>query len=277
MMTQTDIHDTISKLKYAGEPFALATVVRTVSVTSAKTGAKAVIMADGSISEGWIGGGCAKGAVLKTARDVIQDGIPRLVSIQPEDLLKEIGVEAGTVVEGVKFATNMCPSQGTMDIFVEAILPKPEIVIFGASPVAIALSNLAGPLGFSRTICAEMSDHDKFGPMDAFINGFEYRKQSPGQRFAIISTQGRGDSAALKSALNANAHYIAFVGSQKKADKLKSSLSDEGFKPDQLAAIKAPAGLDICAITPEEIALSILAEITQKRRQAQYKNIQNNQ
>src|SRR5258708_30283005 len=114
-----DILDTIATRKSAGVPFALATVVRTVAATAAKAGAKAVILPDGTISEGWIGGGCARAAVLRAARDALGDGKPRLVSVQPPDALQEQGLSAGEEHGGVRFAKNMCPSQGTMDIFVE--------------------------------------------------------------------------------------------------------------------------------------------------------------
>src|SRR5215216_3510320 len=107
-----DILDLISGLKAKGEPFALATVVRTVSMTAAKAGAKAVVLPDGTISEGWIGGGCARSAVLKAAKEALADGQARLVSIQPGDLLDQKGVAPGDVREGVRFARNTCPSQG---------------------------------------------------------------------------------------------------------------------------------------------------------------------
>ena len=94
MTAHVDVIDLVSRLKAADEPFALATVVRTVSVTAAKAGAKAVIRADGRIEAGWIGGGCARGATLKAAREALADGQSRLVSIQPEDLLAELGVQA---------------------------------------------------------------------------------------------------------------------------------------------------------------------------------------
>src|SRR6188768_2747504 len=107
-----DILKLISAKRAAGEPFALATVVRTVAATAAKAGAKAVILPDGTITEGWIGGGCARGAVVKAARESLIDGESRLVSVQPEDLLDAHGVQAGEVKEGVRFARNTCPSQG---------------------------------------------------------------------------------------------------------------------------------------------------------------------
>jgi xanthine dehydrogenase accessory factor len=122
MERASDILRIISARKAAGEPFALATVVRTVAATAAKAGAKAVILPDGTISEGWIGGGCARAAVLKAAKDALTDGKSRLVSVQPPDLLDQQGHAPGEEQGGVRFAKNMCPSEGTMDIFVEARL-----------------------------------------------------------------------------------------------------------------------------------------------------------
>ena len=260
-----DIHDLVSNLKTKGEPFAIATVVRTVAVTSAKAGAKAIIIGDGTITEGWIGGGCARSAVLKAAREAIEDGAPRLVSVQPEDLLDEQGVSSGDIKDGVKFARNMCPSQGGMDIFVEAVRPKAELVIMGASPVALALSILAKPLGFSCTVCAKAEDQNMLDDADNNIEGFDL-PNSNARRFIVVSTQGRGDEDALKAALETNADYVAFVGSSKKAASLQEKLTAKGMDKAGFDRLKAPAGLDIKAITPEEIALSILAEIVERRR-----------
>ncbi|MEM8813136.1 MAG: XdhC family protein [Pseudomonadota bacterium] len=265
MNAPADIHDLVAKLKSEGEPFAIATVVRTVAVTSAKAGAKAIIRSDGTITEGWIGGGCARGAVLKAAREAIEDDAPRLVSVQPEDLLDEQGVAPGDVKDGVKYARNMCPSQGTMDIFVEAVRPKPELVIMGASPVAVALAALAKPLGFSRTICASPADHNAFDDAEVRTDGFDIPDRN-GRRFIVISTQGRGDEAALRAAVKTNADYRAFVGSARKAASLKLKLQARGIEETLFDGLKAPAGLNIKAITPEEIALSILAEIVEYRR-----------
>src|SRR6266700_1640245 len=149
MSRATDILDRISAMKASGEPFALATVVRTVAATAAKAGAKAVILPDGTMSEGWIGGGCARAAVLKAAREALSDGKPRLVSVQPPELLEQQGIAPGDERAGVRFAKNMCPSEGTMDVFVEPVLPRPQIVICGTSPVAVAVGQLARRLGFA--------------------------------------------------------------------------------------------------------------------------------
>src|SRR5262249_35909600 len=169
MTKATDVMDSLSEMRAKGEPFALATVVRTVAATAVKAGAKAVIRADGSVSEGWIGGGCARAAVLKAAREAIADGQPRLVSVQPPDLLQEQGVEAGEERAGVRFAKNMCPSQGTMDVFVEPVLPRPQIVVCGSSPVAVAVADLARRTGFAVTACAPAAEQGAFAEVDRRI------------------------------------------------------------------------------------------------------------
>ncbi|HEY0236349.1 MAG TPA: XdhC/CoxI family protein [Afipia sp.] len=269
MHTHPDTLDMVATLKSRGEPFALATVVRTVSVTAAKAGAKAVIRPDGSISEGWIGGGCARAAVLKAARESIADGRPRLVSIQPKDLLERNGVVAGEEKEGIKFANNMCPSQGSMDVFVEPVLPKPSLMIFGASPVAVALADIAPRFGYRVVVCAPAEDQKLFAEADQRIEGFASPVVCEGQRFVIVSTQGRGDEAALRAALSIDAEHIGFVGSSRKMAALRKSLLDSGMPTERFNRLKGPAGLDLGAITPEEIALSILAEILVIRRSSQ--------
>jgi xanthine dehydrogenase accessory factor len=261
-----DILDVISTRKAAGEPFAVATVVRTVAATAAKAGAKAVILPDGTISAGWIGGGCARAAVLKAAKDALADGRARLVSVQPPDVLADRGVEAGDEQGGVRFARNMCPSHGTMDIFVEPVLPRPQVIVCGSSPVAVAIADLAKRSGFAVTVCAPSAEQAAFAEIEQRIEGYALPVDEPGARYVVVSTQGRGDEAALLAALAVDADYVAFVGSHNKADALKAALAQRGVPADRLARLKAPAGLDLGAITPEEIALSILAEIVAVRR-----------
>jgi xanthine dehydrogenase accessory factor len=266
MNKANDILDHISALKAKGERFALATVVRTVAATAAKAGAKAIILPDGSVSGGWIGGGCARAAVVKAAREALADGQARLVSVEPPDVLQAKGIAAGEEREGVRFAKNMCPSKGTMDIFVEPVLPRPEIVLCGSSPVAQALADLGRRLGFAITACAPSEEQAAFGDVDRRIEGYTLPVEGDGARFVVVSTQGRGDEAALRAALSIEAEYVAFVGSGKKAATLRAKLAGEGVKPEALARLKSPAGLNLGAITPEEIALSILAEIVERRR-----------
>jgi xanthine dehydrogenase accessory factor len=260
-----DIPAHMAELTAAGEPFALATVVRTVDATAAKAGAKAVIRANGTISEGWIGGGCARGAVLKAAKDALADGQPRLISVSPEDVLAERGAAPGMERDGVRFARSMCPSRGTMDIFVEPVIPRPQLLICGGSPVAHALATLAPQFDFAVTACAPEGELAGFSDIPS-LAGYDLTSlvQTP---YIVIATQGKGDEAALRAALAIDAAYLAFVGSRRKMAALRARLTDAA--PHRLDAIRAPAGLDLGAITPPEIALSIMAEMLQHRRRGQ--------
>jgi xanthine dehydrogenase accessory factor len=269
MTAHVEVLDLVAQMKAAEETFVLATVVRTVSVTAAKAGAKAIIRPDGTIVAGWIGGGCARGAVLKAAREALADGVPRMVSVQPENLLAELGVKPGESREGVRFASNMCPSKGTMDIFVEPVLPHPSLVILGASPVALSLAAQARPLGYHVTLAAPANELANAPEVDMLIDSLTLGDLHAARRFIVVSTQGRGDEAALRTAASTEAAYHAFVGSRRKMAALRVKLVAEGIDAALIDRVKAPAGLDLGAITPEEIAMSILAEITLERRRGQ--------
>lgn len=249
-----------------GEAFALATVVRTLSVTAAKAGAKALIAPDGQIDEGWIGGGCVRAAVLKAARQCLADGQSRLISVAPKEGLDALGVAPGEEADGIVFARNACPSQGTMDIFIEPVLPQPRLLILGASPVAVALAAQAPAFGFAVTVAAAPGELARFAPGPAQLEGVAPPPAAGQGAFVVVSTQGAGDRAALKAAAAMDARYRAFVGSRRKAETLRRELEAEGVPAEALAGVKAPAGLDISAITSEEIALSILAEMIAARR-----------
>jgi len=269
MGTHLEVMDLVAQMKASEQAFVLATVVRTVSVTAAKAGANAIIRPDGTIVAGWIGGGCAKGAVLKAAREALADGEPRMVSVQPENLLAELGVKPGDNKDGVRFASNMCPSKGTMDIFVEPVLPHPSLVILGASPVALSLAAQARQLGYHVTLAAPAADLAAEPDAHVIVDGFAPRYLNDARRFVVVSTQGKGDEAALKQALAIKAEYRAFVGSRRKMAALRDKLIASGVDTVAIGDVKAPAGLDLGAITPEEIAMSILAEITIERRRGQ--------
>jgi len=269
MVSARDVLDLVNDMKARGEPFALATVVRTVSLTAAKAGAKAVILSDGTMSAGWIGGGCARANVLKAARQSLADGQPRLISVQPKDVLEAHGFAPGEAREGVLYANNMCPSHGTMDIFVEPILPRPQLYICGASPVAVAIAAISRRMSFFVTVCAPAADHALFAEADRMVDGYDVPADGSSGRYVVVATQGRGDTAALKAALVAPSAYVAFVGSRRKAAVLKDELVAAGVPASHLETLRAPAGLDLGAITPEEIALSIVAEMVEVRRRGQ--------
>lgn len=197
----------------------------------------------------------------------------RLLSVQPPDALQDQGIPANEERGGVRFAKNMCPSEGSMDIFVEPVLPRSQIVICGGSPVAVAIADLGRRIGFDVTVCAPAAEQAAFREVERRIEGYALPVTEAGGRFVVVSTQGRGDEAALQAALAVDADYVAFVGSRKKADALKAVLGQRGVAPERLAKLKAPAGLDLGAIAPEEIAVSIIAEIVAARRGRQLREI----
>ncbi len=232
MTAHVEVMDLVAQMKAAEQAFVLATVVRTVSVTAAKAGAKAIIRPDGTIVAGWIGGGCARGAVLKAAREALADGEPRMVSVQPEDMLAELGVKPGENRDGVRFASNMCPSKGTMDIFVEPVLPHPSLVVFGASPVAMSLAAQARQLGYHVTLAAPAGDLVVVPDADALVDGFALGELNQARRFVVVSTQGKGDEAALRAA----------VATERRISRLRrQSPQDDG------AARKARCGRRVAA------------------------------
>ncbi|SCM66335.1 XdhC family protein [Donghicola eburneus] len=245
---RTDLADVAQNLRSRQEPFVFATIVRTAGTTAAKPGAKAILDAHGTILHGFLGGGCTRGAVKRAALAAIESGVPRLISVTPEEQLTQRGVTAGAEVDGITFARNGCPSRGTIDIFIEPILPMPELVVLGASPVALALAALAPQ--FHWSVESALSE-----PLTV-----------PRMRAIVVATQGQGDLDALTAALKSGANHVSFVGSHKKFASLAAKLIDAGASSSMVEQVSAPAGLDIGAVTPEEIALSILAELIQVRR-----------
>jgi xanthine dehydrogenase accessory factor len=140
------------------------------------------------------------------------------------------------------------------------------VVVCGSSPVAVAIADLAKRMGFAVTACAPAAEQAAFAEAERRIEGYALPVSEVGARYVVVSTQGRGDEAALLAALAAEADYVAFVGSRRKAEVLKAALAARGVAAERLARLKAPAGLDLGAITPDEIAISILAEIVAVRR-----------
>jgi len=235
--------------------------VRTEDATAAKAGNKAVIRADGSMV-GFLGGGCTIAATKKAAARALADGRARLISVRPAERLDE---SAST--DDYELHKNNCPSGGTIDLFIEPILPRAPLIVAGASPVARALATLGRGAGFAVTVAALSEDQDSVPDADFRLVGFDLAS-SPASRIGaiVVATQGKRDREALRAALTSEASYVGFVGSRKKAETLKARLREDGVPEARIAMLRSPAGLDIGAATPQEIALSILAEIVEHRR-----------
>jgi len=263
MHPDLDVIPLIARLKEAGESFCVATVVRTEHATSAKAGAKAVVLKDGSI-KGFMGGACVQRSIRETAAIVLEEGKPRLIRVKPKD-----EVVSAVDIDGTELHKSSCPSGGTVDIFVEPMRPAPHLVICGTSPVAIAVADLGRRLGYRIVAAALADEHAAFAEEDQKIAGFNLTEIGvAADDYVVVATQGRRDREALAAALGTDARYVAFVGSRRKAEVLKAQIAEQGVAPERIARLKAPAGLDIHGIEPEEIALSILAEIVACRRAA---------
>jgi xanthine dehydrogenase accessory factor len=250
-----------TELLAQGESFVTATVVRCQPPTSGKPGDKAIIQGN-EITWGWIGGGCAQPVVVKEALKALADGRPKLVRISPS---------ASDPEEGVVDYTMTCHSGGALDIYLEPVLPKPRILILGRSPVAQCLAQLANTVGYAVSVISSEQATEGFSDVEMIESqdfNLEGARVTP-QTFVVVSTQGIGDEEALEQALKTNAAYVAFVASKTKATKVMDYLHQQGISAEKTRHVRAPAGLNIGAKSPEEIAVSILAEIIQIRASAQ--------
>lgn len=231
------------QLTRAGKPFVLATVVWCERPTSAKPGAQALIQDDGQIT-GWIGGSCAQPVVIREAKRALQEGDdPYLLRLGSPDM--------GMARREVRVFPMTCSSGGALDIYIEPHLPQPQLLLIGDSPIIAALQPLATLLNFSVIE----------------LHGTDFSQVAIDERtYVLVATHGQYDEDVLEHVLRGPAAYVGMVGSRKRSDTCRSYLRGSGLTEQQIARLKAPAGLDIGAITAEEIAASILAELVQVRR-----------
>lgn len=242
-----------AELLAKGEPFVTASVVRFQAPISGKPGDKAIIFADGKMW-GWIGGGCAQPVVIKEALKALADGKPRLVRISP----------TAAPEDGIVDYTMTCHSGGTLDIYIEPVLPKPHILILGRSPIAQTLARLGRAIGYRISVVAPGADQEQFPDVDVLQTELNLSElKITHETFVVVSTQGEGDEEALDQAARTSATYVAFVASKVKAQKVLEYVREAGVPSERVSQIHAPAGLDIHAASPEETAVSILAEIIQ--------------
>lgn len=231
------------QLTQSGEPFVLATVVWCERPTSAKPGARALINANGEMT-GWIGGSCAQPVVLREAARILREG--------GDPYLLRLGVsEVESVRGGVRTFPMSCSSGGVLEIYIEPHFPMPQLLLIGESPVITALERLAPVVNFNVARFT-FSDLDQL-PVT-------------GQLYVLVASHGEYDEDALEKALRGPARYVGMVASRRRAETIREFLRGSGLSEQDIARLSAPAGLDIGAATPEEIAASILAELVQVRR-----------
>ena len=232
-----------AELRRRGEAFALATVVWRQGPSSGQQGSRAIITAAGDL-HGWIGGACAEPVVLREARQVIADGTPRL-------LLLGTGEQFGKAVpDGMTVVPIACQSEGSLEVYIEPVLPVPHLVVVGRSPMAHTLTDLAAALGWR----AELIDGPDFTAADA-----------DERAMVVVATQGHGDEEAVEQAVAANPAYLGLVGSHRRGASVLGYLADRGVPADQLGRVRVPVGLDLGHTSHREIAVAVLAELVQLR------------
>lgn len=258
-MSSQNTKAAIEQLTASGKAYVVATVVRTEAPSSAKAGDSAVLDEAGILA-GWVGGGCAMPAVTRNAADALRDGRTRLIRISRDIEHLETGIIGYPMT---------CQSGGTLDIFIEPVMPKPLLVVIGHTAIAQALCELASSAGFDVVVAAPGGKRERFSATSRWIEDIDdVAEIQPTPAAIIVATQGSGDARALDAALNLDANYIGLIASPKKSERLKQTLKDRGHDANAVDDIDAPAGLDIGAVTPEEVAVSVLAELVQRRRRS---------
>ncbi|MFZ1024482.1 MAG: NTP transferase domain-containing protein [Thermoplasmata archaeon] len=248
------------ELRADSVPFALATVVRILHPSSGRPGYKAIIRADGT-HVGWVGGACTEHLLITEGLAALREGTPRLLRVAPDGDLVSVAQD------GVVDRPMTCQSGGTVEIFIEPQVPKPNLLIVGDSPVASSLAAMGPLLGYRVTLAAPGANASDLPDVDQLVSELdEIAAHSLPGTYAIVASMGKYDESALGQILRASVAFVGLVASRKRATGVFATLRESGVPADLIAKIRCPVGVDIAASTPEEIALSILAELTQVRR-----------
>ena len=255
-----DLFEEIVKMRRAGRRGALATIVHTNGSIPSYESSRMLVREDGSIA-GTIGGGCVEADVWAAAKDVMQKEVPRKMVF---NLNNEASYDNGLICGG------------TLEVFVEPILPQPVVVLFGGGHISTALAKAASAAGFGVTV---VDDRETFANVERFpmaqeiFTSYEdaYEKIQPNaSTYLVIVTRGhRDDMRVLSWAVRTDARYVGMIGSKRKVLSVYRALEAEGYKPEEFERVYAPMGLEIGALSPEEIAISIVAELIAVRRNSE--------
>jgi xanthine dehydrogenase accessory factor len=248
----SDVYAKAGELAAKGCAFAVATVVRVEGSSSAHRGCKAIIDQEGKLLIGWVGGGCAESAVKNEALKCIARGTPQLITLDMTDELLGVGMPCG----------------GKMDVYIEPVLPKPELLIVGHGRISETLATLGHLMGFTVTVNDAGAERAAFPHAERVVTeDFDLAETPVGPNtHVVIATQHKKDHLWLQKALEGNAVYVALIASRHRARLVLDYLLATGIAPEKVEKVWAPAGLDLGAATPEEIALSIMSQIVALRR-----------
>jgi xanthine dehydrogenase accessory factor len=241
----------VAALAAQRKAFALATIVRVEGSSSAKPGSKAIIDEHGKIALGWVGGGCAESTVRNEALKCIEQGKPELITLDMTDELLGVGMPCG----------------GKMDVYIEPVLPEPELLIVGHGRIAEVLATIAHLMNFSVTVNDPGAERAAFPHARLVTEDFDLTETPIDSRtFVVIATLHKQDHRWLQKALESNAAYISLIASRHRSRLVLDYLLATGMPAEKIERVWAPAGLDLGASTPEEIALSIVSQIVALRR-----------
>lgn len=253
-----DVHDQFNELRAREEPFVLATVVAYKSPQSAKPGSKAIIKADGEMI-GWVGGGCVQPIVLREAKQALQTGKPKLLTISPDEPRDDW--------KGVGSYRMTCEGGGSLEIYLEPFLPKPQLLIVGRSPVAQTIAHLGHMLEFKVVVADPEVKSEHFPDADLLLSDLNLvRNEIDENSFVVVATMGNGDEEGLLAVVGTRPRYLGLVASEKKSQALFEYARETGAGDEDIAAFKSPAGMELGSETLPEIALSVAAEIIRVRR-----------
>ena len=248
------IQEIIQTMIASRQSFVVATVVGNHGSVSAKTGSKAIISDEGNILYGWIGGGCAESETCFQAMEALAERKTRMFEIDLDDEMLGVGMPCG----------------GAMTVYVEPVTPRPTIWLIGHGEIVKSLSVLGKLMDLDVVINDTTATFSKYPDASRIINDdLDYSQLTPSDEdYVIIATQHKGDHLSMTQALASGAKYIALIASKKRAKLVLEYLHD--ISPQQLkhTHISTPAGINIGAKTPQEIALSVIAEIVMHRREA---------
>jgi len=248
----SDLYSKAAELATQGKPYAIATVVRVEGSSSARQGSKAIIDSQGKLVLGWVGGGCAESAVKSEALKSMETGKPQLITLDMRDEALGVGMPCG----------------GKMDVFIEPVLPEPELLIVGHGRISETLSILGHLMGFTVTVNDPGADRSAFPNASRIVaEDFDLTETPIGPRsFVVIATQHKRDHLWLQKALEGNASYVALIASRHRAKLVLDYLAASGIPAEKISSVQSPAGLHLGAATPEEIALSVMSQMVAVRR-----------
>ncbi len=251
-LNSSDLSELSRELSQKRQPHAWITVVSVTSPSSSYIGAQAIVTADGAIS-GWIGGGCVQSAARAAALAALASATPQKLRLSN---LKDAG-------EAIDVRPMACASNGEVELFIQPVAIAPRLRIYGSTPIVRTAAWLAREVDFDPLTDEEAADVDALSALTA--TG-PVTKPPQRETYALVATQGDGDETALEMALRSCALAVLVIASKRKAERLRSTMQLLGISKERLDAMHAPAGPDIGAVTPNEIALAAVAGVVALRR-----------